>query len=449
MGQRARILTEILGFRGWKVTDAFFENAEGQLILPLEGVRPWPGSVLVLCVERRWAPRCSQCGALCRPSAHKKLKRRRWADLEWAGWPVRIQYAPIRVKCPHCGSCPVEMLAWAEPRQRQSRRLQQRLGLEAASMPVLHVAVLHGLSWSTVRRAELAALARWDATQPVVPLRQAGIDEKWLGRRHKRDYKYVTLVSNLETGVPVWLGRGRDEATVAQWLATLSAEQKAAITLVAVDMHKPYLNAIRADPALAHVVVVHDPFHLMKRAGQAIDELRREYFFRGGAELRAVGRGTRWLVLRAWERCSDEQQAKLRELFRYNPRLGRAYQVIEEYRELVRHAPDGQAMDIGLKRILRRTQERANCALRSWHDSLRAHRNEILALAEHRPPAGRIEALNNNWETLIRQGRGYRNIDHVLLKLRFNTANPIRTDRGARRFLALGLTPPLPLRNAA
>jgi hypothetical protein len=62
-------------------------------------------------------------------------------------------------------------------------------------------------------------------------------------------------------------------------------------------------------------------------------------------------------------------------------------------------------------------------------------------------PTGRTEALNNNWETLVRRARGYRDHSDLLLKLRFMTANPIRTKDGARRFLALDL--PAPLRHAA
>lgn len=449
MGQRAKILTEIFGFRGWRVTDVFFEDGDGQFLLPLKVDRPWTGAVLVLRVRRCWAPCCGQCGAICRGTAvHERLTVRRWADLEWAGWPVRVEYAPVRVKCRRCGSSPVELVAWADSRQRQSRRLQQRLALEAASMPVSHVAALHGLGWHTVRAAEGAALQRWNATRVAPPLRQVGLDEKYLGRRNKLDHRFVTIVSNLETGEPLWIGAGRDESTVKAWLDTLSAEQKANIELFAADMHAAFHNAIRADPALAHVNYVHDPFHLMKRAAKAVDELRRAYFFRGGPTLRAVGRGKRWLVLRAWERCTKEQRAQLRELFSYNPRLGRVYQVVEEFRELVCNAPNGDAMDTGLARILRRTQERQNVPLRSWHDSLRAHREEIVALAEHRPPAGRIEALNNNWETLVRRARGYRDHEYLLLKLRFMIVNPIRDDIGVERFIALGLTPP-PSRIAA
>jgi transposase len=76
-----------------------------------------------------------------------------------------------------------------------------------------------------------------------------------------------------------------------------------------------------------------------------------------------------------------------------------------------RRAPNRDAITIALRRILRRTQERRNKALRSWHDSILARWDEIVAIAEHRPPTGRIEALNNNSEALVRRARGYRNHD--------------------------------------
>lgn len=446
MSQRTVILTEILGFRGWKVKDVFFEDEDGKRFEPVAGYGMMPGTRMVLRTERCWSPRCSQCGAICRLSAHEKLKPRRWQDLPWAGRPVAIEAAPIRVKCKQCQASPVEMLPWAEPYDRQTRRFQQHITLQAASMPVLHVAVQHGLSWKTVRQAEAAALARWDAGRTPPPLHHVGIDEKWLGRRHHLEHKYVTIISNLETGEPIWMGPHRREETVRAWLATLSPEQKAAIQLVSMDMHLPFLNAIYSDAALSHVAVVHDPFHIMKRVGEALDELRREIFFRAGPEMRKIGRGARWLVLRAWERCTKEQQDELVRLLSYNRTLARAYQVKEELREVLR-APDRPAMEEGVRHILRRIQERRCKPLRKLHDSLRDHWDQIVALGEHHPATGRTEALNNNWETLVRRARGYRDHSYLLLKLRFMTANPIRTKDGARRFLALDL--PAPLRSAA
>jgi transposase len=309
-------------------------------------------------------------------------------------------------------------------------------------MPLVHVSTKYGLSWHTVRRAEHDAIERWEFTRPVVPLLLVGVDEKWLGRRHKSLHKYVTIVSNLETGEPVWIGYGRSAETLKTWFATLTPEQKSAIRLFAMDMHRPFLNAVREDPVLARVPVVHDPFHIMKRAGEALTELRREVFFRAGPELRAIGRGTRWLVLRAWEKATEEQRGQLLAILALNPKLAHAYQVVEELREALR-APDAITMMVGLGRVLRRTQRRDNVPMRKLHDSIIEHYAQIVALGEHHPPTGRIEALNNNWETLVRRGRGYRNHHYLLKKLRFLVANPVRNGNGVQRFLALGLTSPL------
>ena len=442
MGQRARILAQVLGLPGFKVIDTYFENDHGERVEPIAGLDVDRDARLVLVIGRRWAARCAGCFAIG-GKCHERKASRRWTDLPWAGRRVELEYAPVRVGCRRCGGTRVELLHWAEPHQRQTKRFQQHLALDAFSMPLLHVSTKYGLSWHTVRRAELAAITRWEQTRPNVPLRQAGIDEKWLGRRHKNKHKFVTIVSNLETGEPIWSGYGRSEATVKLWLDTLTAEQKAGITLFAMDMHRPFLNAVRADPALAHAVVCHDSFHIMKRAGEAISELRRKEFFRAGPELRALGRGTRWLVLRAWENQGPEQQARLRQLFAANGKLARAYQVIEELRGVLR-APSRAALETGLHHVLYRTEKRANVPMRKLHDSLQEHFEEIAVIGSHRPPTGRLEALNTNWEALVRRARGYRDHEYLRRKLRFMIANPVRTVDGTKRFLALGLPAPLP-----
>ena len=447
MGQRGSILTQILGFPGWRVVGIFFELPDGRRFTPVAGFATPAGTRLVLRVARRWKPKCGFCSGRG-DVVHELLPPRRWRDQPWAGVAVDIEARLCRVKCRRCRGHRVEHAPWAEPYQRQTMRFQQHLALEAASMPVMHVAELNGLGWATVRRAEGAALARWNATRVPVPLRQLGVDEKYLGRRNKLEEKFVTVVSNLETGEPLWIGFGRGAATLSAFLATLTSAQKAELRLVAMDMHDPFLAAIRGDPDLAHVAVVHDPFHVVKRAGETVDELRREVFFRAGAQRRGVGRGSRWLFLRAWEKCTPEQREQLDFLLGYNRTLARAYQLKEELREVLR-APDRASMKLGIDRILRRTQSKRCKPLRRLHDSLRRHLEPILALGEHRPAVGRVEALNNNWETLVRRARGYRDLAYLLLKLRFMVANPIRFADGVRRFLALGLPAPRPLAKPA
>jgi transposase len=445
MGQLKKFITHVLGFDGWSVADWYWETADGVRFTPISPFFVRPGARLRFVVKRRWMGRCSDCCRRCR-RVHEHGKARTWLDLPWCAHPVLLECAPDRLWCPHCGRACVELLPWADRYQRETRRLQQHVALAAQSMPTSHAAVLYGLGWHTVRRAERGALARWLETRVPVPLCMVGIDEKYLGRRHSFEDSFVTIVSNLETGEPIWIGFGRRQATVERWLATLSAEDKSAIKLFAMDMHRPFLEAIRNDQQLQHAATVHDVFHVIKRANDALDELRRETFFRAGPELRAVGRGKRWLYLKTWERCSEEQQQELKRFLAGNGKLARARQVVDELRGVL-HAPDRLSMSIGLNHVLTRIAKRANVPMRKLHDSLLSHYLEIVTLGEHHPPTGRIEALNNNWETLLRQARGYRDLDYLLLKLRFAIANPVRTEEGIRRFLALGL--PTPYRKAA
>ena len=152
--------------------------------------------------------------------------------------------------------------------------------------------------------------------------------------------------------------------------------------------------------------------------------------------------------MKAWERTTADERARLHQLLAQNRTLARAYQIKEELREVLA-APDGASMKKGLGHILRRTRSYAVRPLRRLHDTLHERWHEIIALAVHRPATGRVEALNNNWETLVRRARGYRDHDYLLRKLRFMVANPIRSNDGLRRFVALGLTQPMPLGQAA
>jgi len=445
MGQRRKILTQILGFDGFKV-DGRFERACGTEVPETALPSEFRGATLVLAVQRRWLPRCSGCGAVCR-KVHDQLPTRRWRDLPWAEHPVVIEYSPIRVRCPSCKTTPVELLPWADRGQRQTRRLQHHLAVQSASMPISHVAALNGVDWHTVRRAEDAALQRWERTRPDVALFCVGVDEKYLGRRGRWPEKFVTIVSNLDSGEPIWIGFGRSEATLTSWLSTLSREEKAKIHTFAMDMHAPFANAVRADADLQHVAIVHDPFHVTKRAGEAVDEVRREVLFRAGPELRALGRGKRWLFLKASHRLADDEREALAALLRGNRRLMLAYTVKEHLRDVLRE-PTGELLAAGLRQILRRTARKQNVPMRKLHDTLLRHFSAIVALGQHRPPTGRIEALNNNWETLVRRGRGYRDLTRMLRRLRFMTAHPL-LQGGVKRFLALAATPLFPLRQAA
>jgi hypothetical protein len=146
MGQRTRTLPQIVGVRGWKVVESWWESPEGESVVPVAGYDLPSDAVLVLRMTRRWAVRCGLCFAIAAGGCHEHCRVRRWADLPWAGRRVVLEYAPERVKCGRCESHATELLGWADRGQRQTRRLQHHLALDAFSMPLSHVATKYGLA---------------------------------------------------------------------------------------------------------------------------------------------------------------------------------------------------------------------------------------------------------------------------------------------------------------
>ena len=116
--------------------------------------------------------------------------------------------------------------------------------------------------------------------------------------------------------------------------------------------------------------------------------------------------------------------------------------MIEVFRGLNGYARDGDGLgrEMTVPGQLQDLRVKPNqVALSLQHDAL-----EIVVEHRARHASQSIEALNNNWETLVRRGRGYRDLPRLLRLLRFIAANPIRTAIGIERFLALGATPPFP-----
>jgi transposase len=179
-----------------------------------------------------------------------------------------------RVYCRTCG-IRTERVAFADPKTRITRRLRQLIGLDCQSMPTSHAAVRHAVSWSKARRAEKAFLREWDETRPRRQPRHLGADEIHRGKAQK----FYTVLSDLVHGEVLGLAPDRTEASLTGLLTTcLDRRQRAAVEAVCTDMHQPYLNAVVT--VLTDAEIVFDKFHVLQHASAALDEVRRQEFFR-------------------------------------------------------------------------------------------------------------------------------------------------------------------------
>lgn len=264
-------------------------------------------------IERRSPRRCPCSGCGQRTSRVRSARDRTWNDLPWAAHPVTLVYRQRRVACRRCG-IRTEHVEFADPKARMTRRLRQQIGVHCQSMPTSHAAIRHGVSWGKAGRAEKAFLADWDRTHPKRHSRHLGLDEIQRGKGQR----YWTVLSDVVRGEVIGLRRNRDEgAATALLTEELTPRQRAAVTAVCTDMHRPYLNAVRS--VLPQAAIIFDKFHVLQHASAALDEVRRQQVFRAGPVMRAFGRGKRWLLLRRWKTLRGSKRRELEALFAAKP----------------------------------------------------------------------------------------------------------------------------------
>jgi transposase len=408
--------TKLLGLDGFCVKALEFED---------EGAR----ARIRIRIERRGRRRypCGGCGRRC--SRVRDAKDRTWDDLPWAEHPVTLVYALRRVRCRWCG-IRVEQVPFADPLARVTRRLRQQIGLDCQSMPTSHAAVRWRVGWGKARRAEKAFLREWDAGRPRRRPCHLGADEIQRGKGQK----YWTVLSDLVHGEIIGLAQDRTEVALKSLLlGQLDARQRASVEAVCIDMHRPYVNAVTE--VLPHAAVVFDKFHVLQHAANALDEVRRQEFFRAGPVMRRYGRGKRWLLLHRWRDVRGSKRRELQELFHANRRLYKAYVLREQLDQLWTYKTRaGLARFLeGWRRALRwqRLPE-----MNKLGDFLLRHFDGIAAYCDHPVRFGVVESLNTTIKAILRRARGMRDEKMLVLKLKWATAHPIRSSRDLVKFLA-------------
>jgi len=369
---------------------------------------------------------CSGCGRRIRRV--RSTKDRTWDDLPWAAHPVTVIYRQRRVVCRRCG-IRTEQVEFADAKTRVTRRLRQQIGVDCQSMPTSHAAVRHGVSWGKARRAEKAFLDEWDRTRPRKRPRHIGLDEIQRGKGQR----FWTVLSDIVHGEVIGLRHDRTEAAATALLTEeLTARQRAAISAACTDMHRPYLNAVGA--VLPKAEIVFDKFHVLQHASAALDDVRRQEFFRAGAIMREHGRGKRWLLLRRWKTVRGSKRRELETLFAANRRLFKAYVLREQLDRLwtYKTRPGVLNFVLGWLRALRwqRLPE-----MERLGEFLFRHVEGIAAYCDHPVRFGVVESINTTIKAVLRRARGMRDDQMLLLKLKWATAHPIRSARDLARFL--------------
>ena len=298
-----------------------------------------------------------------------------------------------RVRCRDCG-VKAEKVPLLPSKAPFSKRFEDAVGQACESAAASRVARQFGLAASTVRAIDQRYFKRWAATRRKPALRQMGVDEIFLGKKQK----FITVVSNLDTGEPLWFGAERKKETLDEFFSQqLSPFQRGAVRAACVDMWEPFQQSITE--WLPNCRIIYDKFHIMQHANEAIDEIRRAEFFRKGGPARELVKGKRWLLLTRWVHLTAHKKQQLNELFALNRRAMKAYLLKESLDRLWSYRYEG-AMLRYLKSWIDQLRWQRLRPMEKLADMLLNHLDGILNYCRTKVPPGVVEAVNGNIKAL-------------------------------------------------
>ena len=379
----------------------------------------------------RLKPRCGVCGR--RAGGYDQGEgRRRWRALDLGTIPVWLEADAPRVRC-RDHAVTVARVPWARHDAGHTVFFDSQVAWLATVTSKTAVCELMRIAWRTVG----SIITRvWDDTAGRVDLfaglRRIGIDEI----SYKKGHRYLTVVVDHDTGRLVWAAPGRTKDTLRGFFDQLEAsgagrcEQITHVTADGAD----WIGDVVVERC-SKAIRCADPFHVVKWATDALDEVRREAWndarraarsepkrgrgrprkdapSRSASEKARALKDSRYALWKNPEDLTENQTAKLAWIAQTDPRLHRAYLLKEGLRVIFRLAlPDAiTALDKWLGWASR-------CRIPAFVKlgrTIRKHRARILASIEHGLNNGRIESVNTKIRLITRIAFGFRSPEALI-----------------------------------
>jgi len=386
-------------------------------------VRFAPERVIVEVALRRRRLRCPRCEFSTRHRHDVRPVASVWRHLDLGVWRLELRARLRRLDCPTHG-VRVEGVPFARPDCRFTRDFEQLVAWLATRADKTTITRLARIDWDTVGR--IITRVSDDELDPdrLQDLFEIGIDEvSW-----RRQHRYLTLVSDHQRRCVVWGAEGNGQAAADAFFAELGPERSQRIEAISMDMGPGYAKSARKPEHAPRATLCIDNFHVAALATKALDEVRRDYW----NELRSLGdqqaakrfKDARWALLKNPEHLTDTQAATHRALRLAGGEVWRAYTLKEATRAIF--AAGLTSDDVGhlLGRLISRC---ARSRLRPFvhlGQTLRKHRQGILAARRLGLSNARSEALNNKVRLITRRAYGFHTAQ-AALALVMLTCGPI------------------------
>jgi len=365
--------------------------------------------LVVLCEHAHDSARCPTCGT--RSARPHQYEPRTVRDLPVVGRVCYLEFAGRRFTCPQCRRPFTEVLEAVAPHARCTRRYERYLFAQCRGSTIQDVARRERLGYKTVEGLYYRLAADHDpATAPEL-VRRLGIDEIALKKGHAQ---YALILSDVDRKRIIAVLPERTKEALEAHLASWSAEQRAAVTDVALDLWEPYHRAVAA--CLPNARITGDRFHVMQNLTDRVSETRRAMQRAASPAERKELKGFRWLLVKNQADLDEQEQAQLAQMYTTAPTLGRLHELKEAFRAICETAPDRATAEAQVTAWIAEVEASGLHHLGKFVTTLRNWWDAILNYFHGRLTSGFVEGLNNKLKLIKRRAFGYRNFAHFRLR---------------------------------
>ncbi len=300
---------------------------------------------IVVDLRRRARRLTCPCGWSTRAVYDRSV--RRWRHLDLGAARLFVCAEIRRLHCHRCGRVRTETVPWARPAARFTRDFEDVLAWLAQRMDKTAITRLLRCSWEAVAGIVSRVVADHIDDTRLDEVYRIGVDEV----SYRKGHRYLTVVADHDRdGAVIWAGEGKSGATLEAFFDELGPQRCQQIQAASADLHGAYHRVIAARAGNAKVCA--DPFHLIKLANTALDEVRRTEWNTARQTARVtrpspLGRvrqdpaaqlikHTRWALLKDPATWTDNQREQIAQLRRARSVLFRAWVLKEELRDLYR-----------------------------------------------------------------------------------------------------------------
>jgi transposase len=254
---------------------------------------------------------------------------------------VFIEAEAPRVRCARHGVV-VAHVPWARHGAGHTLAFDETVAWLATQCSKTAVTELMRIAWRTVGAIITRVWADVEALgDRLDSLTRIGIDEI----SYKRGHRYLTVVVDHDTGRLLWAAPGRDRATLGAFFDLLGPDRCQLITHVSADQADWIAEIV--SQRCPEAVQCADPFHIVRWATEALDDVRREAWNDARRVGPAISKGrgrrdaggdarrfknARYALWKNPENLTDRQRDKLDWIAKTDPRLHRAYLLKEGLR---------------------------------------------------------------------------------------------------------------------